>query len=46
VPAGFKYFQHLDTRMGYEKDRMIQEDEQGWRFSGGMDICWRCLSDP
>jgi len=32
--------------MGYEKDRMIQEDDQGWRFSGGMHICWRCLSDP
>jgi hypothetical protein len=32
--------------MGYAKDRKIQEDEQGWRFSGGTEICWRCLSNP
>jgi hypothetical protein len=31
--------------MGYEKDRAIQEDEQGWRFSAGMNVCHRCLSD-
>src|SRR5215469_672295 len=31
--------------MGYEKDRAIQEDEQGWRFSPGMYVCYRCLSD-
>ncbi len=31
--------------MGYEKDRMIQEDEQGWRFRDG-NVCDRCISDP
>jgi hypothetical protein len=30
--------------MGYEKDRMMQEDEQGWSFRGG-NICFRCISD-
>ena len=31
--------------MGYEKERAIQEDEQGWRFSPGVNVCYRCLSD-
>jgi hypothetical protein len=31
--------------MGYHKDRMIQEEEQGWRFSDN-NICSRCVSDP
>jgi hypothetical protein len=30
--------------MGYEKDRMMQEDEQGWSFHGG-NICFRCVTD-
>jgi HEPN superfamily RES-like protein len=31
--------------MGYLKDRMIQEQEQGWSFRDGEDVCFRCLSD-
>jgi hypothetical protein len=31
--------------MGYEKDRQIQQLEQGWRFSDST-ICYLCLSDP
>jgi hypothetical protein len=31
--------------MGHEKDRLIQEDDQGWRFTGGT-VCDGCLSDP
>ncbi len=31
--------------MGYEKDRQIQEWDQGWSFMG-TSICYRCLSDP
>jgi len=30
--------------MGYEKDRQIQEWDQGWSFTG-TTICHRCLSD-
>ena len=30
--------------MGYEKDRMMQEQEQGWSFRDG-NICYRCLTD-
>ncbi len=31
--------------MGYEKDRQIEQDEQGWKFCDGMSICHRCISD-
>jgi hypothetical protein len=31
--------------MGYEKDRQIQEMDQGWGFTD-TDVCYRCLSDP
>ena len=31
--------------MGYWKNRMIQEHEQGWRFSEQL-ICSQCVSDP
>jgi len=31
--------------MGYEKDRMMQEEEQGWRFREG-NVCDRCISEP
>jgi hypothetical protein len=31
--------------MGYEKDRQIQEWDQGWYFSDST-ICFRCLTDP
>ena len=30
--------------MGYEKNRRIEEDDQGWYYSD-KDICSRCLSD-
>jgi len=30
--------------MGYAKDREIQQDDQGWRFTGAR-VCYRCLSD-
>jgi hypothetical protein len=32
--------------MGYEKDRMLQEQEQGWSFRDGVRVCFRCLTDP
>jgi len=32
--------------MGYAKDRLFQQEEQGWDFSDGTHICWRCLTDP
>jgi hypothetical protein len=35
----------VNRAVGYEKDRQIQEWEQGWGFKGTM-ICYRCLSDP
>ncbi len=31
--------------MGYEKDRQIEQDEQGWDFRDDMSICHRCISD-
>jgi hypothetical protein len=31
--------------MGWAKDRMMQEEEQGWSFSDHQ-ICSRCISDP
>ena len=31
--------------MGYEKNRQIEEDDQGWRHSD-KDICYRCISEP
>lgn len=31
--------------MGWAKDRMMQEEEQGWSFSDNQ-ICPRCISDP
>ena len=31
--------------MGWAKDRMMQEEEQGWSFSD-KQICPRCISDP
>jgi len=31
--------------MGWAKDRMMQEEEQGWSFSDNR-ICPRCISDP
>lgn len=31
--------------MGREKDRQIEEWEQGWSFTEGT-ICYRCISDP
>jgi hypothetical protein len=31
--------------MGYEKNRRIEEDDQGWRYSD-KDICYRCISEP
>jgi hypothetical protein len=31
--------------MGYEKERQIQQWEQGWSFSD-RDICYLCLSEP
>src|SRR3989442_8773739 len=31
--------------MGREKDRLIEEDEQGWRFRDGVTVCFRCLAD-
>ncbi|HEV2379950.1 MAG TPA: HEPN-associated N-terminal domain-containing protein [Terriglobia bacterium] len=31
--------------MGYEKEREIEQDEQGWRYSH-KTICFRCVSDP
>lgn len=31
--------------MGYEKERQIQQWEQGWTFSD-KDICYLCLSEP
>jgi hypothetical protein len=33
------------SAMGYDKDRMIQEEDQGWRFRDGETICYRCVSD-
>jgi len=35
----------MEEAMGYEKDRMIQEEEQGWCFREG-NVCDRCISDP
>src|ERR1700733_14223123 len=32
--------------MSYVKDRLIQEQGQGWRFRDGEDVCFRCLIDP
>src|SRR5258705_13481946 len=32
--------------MGYEKDRQIDQDEQGWDYRDGTTICYRCLTDP
>ena len=32
--------------MGHEKDRMILEEEQGWRFRDDDNVCHRCISDP
>jgi hypothetical protein len=31
--------------MGYEKDRMIQEQEQGWHFTGDKYVCASCFDD-
>jgi hypothetical protein len=31
--------------MGRMKDRIIQEDEQGWKFRDDLSICYRCVSD-
>ena len=31
--------------MGRAKDRMMQEEEQGWSFSD-RQICSRCISEP
>jgi hypothetical protein len=31
--------------MGYYKDREIEQDEQGWRYSDKA-ICFRCVADP
>jgi hypothetical protein len=31
--------------MGYEKNRRIEEDDQGWSYSD-KDICYRCISEP
>lgn len=31
--------------MGYHKQRQIEEDDQGWRFSD-KDICYRCITEP
>jgi hypothetical protein len=31
--------------LGDEKDRAIQQDEQGWQFSPGVDLCHKCLAD-
>ncbi len=31
--------------MGYEKERQIQQWEQGWQFMDST-ICYRCLTDP
>src|SRR3984957_1070032 len=43
LAVAFRTYNRTET-MGYEKDRMIQEGEQGWRFRGG-NICFRCISD-
>jgi hypothetical protein len=32
--------------MGYAKDRIIQQDEQGWSFRDDLSLCSRCISDP
>jgi hypothetical protein len=32
--------------MGREKDLAIEQDEQGWSFSPGTRVCFRCLADP
>jgi RES domain-containing protein len=31
--------------MGYQKERMLQEEDQGWRFSDDR-ICSRCVNNP
>jgi hypothetical protein len=31
--------------MGYEKNRRIEEDDQGWSYSD-KDICYHCISEP
>ena len=31
--------------MGFVKERLIQEEEQGWGFSDNIDICWRCVTN-
>ena len=31
--------------MGYEKNRMMEEDDQGWRYSGDRSICSRCFTN-
>src|SRR5712691_3455659 len=31
--------------MGYWKQRMIEEQEQGWKFVDGKDVCWKCFED-
>ena len=31
--------------MGYEKERALQQDEQGWSYSPDTDICARCVSN-
>lgn len=32
--------------MGHMKDRIIQQDEQGWKFRDDLFLCFRCVSDP
>lgn len=32
--------------MGRYKDRLIEEDEQGWSYRDDDNICLRCISDP
>lgn len=38
-------FSCVEHAVGYNKDREIAQDEQGWRYSGST-ICFRCLLDP
>ena len=31
--------------MGFAKERLIEQEEQGWYFSDGLDVCWRCVTN-
>jgi hypothetical protein len=32
--------------MGYWKNRQIEEDQQGWQYRDGENVCHRCITDP